>query len=115
MLTNCKKRMSNYEKAFDALGDPTRRAIIDKLREKPLSVADIAEGMAVSRPAVSQHLKVLKEARLIRVKQRGTRNFCEVDPEGIIAMRFYLDQFWNDALQVFKQAAEQEHQKNKKP
>lgn len=103
--------MKKSDKEFNALGDPTRRAIFEKLHSKPLSVADIAEGLPVSRPAVSQHLKVLKEARLIRIQKRGTRSICEIDPEGIIAMRFYLDQFWNEALQAFKLEAEKE-QKN---
>lgn len=105
--------MKKSDEAFNALGDPTRRAIFEKLHNKPLSVADIAEGMSVSRPAISQHVKVLKEARLISVHKRGTKSICEIDPEGIIAMRFYLDQFWNEALQAFKKAAEDEHQKNR--
>lgn len=98
------------DEAFNALGDPTRRAIFEKLRDKPMAVAEIAEGLTVSRPAVSQHLKVLKEARLIKVHQRGTRSICQIDPDGIIAMRFYLDQFWTDALAAFKQVAEEEQQ-----
>lgn len=104
-------KKQNHEKAFNALGDPTRRVIFEKLRDRPLAVVDIADGLPVSRPAVSQHIKVLKEARLIRIQRKGTRNFCEIDPDGIIAMRFYLDQFWDNALTAFKQAAEQ-HQKN---
>jgi DNA-binding transcriptional ArsR family regulator len=97
----------NPEKAFNALGDPMRRTIFEKLRAMPLAVVDIAEGLPVSRPAVSQHLKVMKDAGLIRIQRKGTRNFCEIDPDGVIAMRFYLDQFWNDALTAFKKAAEQ--------
>jgi len=98
----------SHEKAFNALGDPMRRAIFEKLRIHPLAVVDIAEGLPVSRPAVSQHIKVLKDAKLIRIQRRGTRNFCEIDPDGIIAMRFYLDQFWDGALTAFKRIAEQQ-------
>jgi DNA-binding transcriptional ArsR family regulator len=101
--------MSNYDKAFNALGDPTRRAIFEKLRDRPLAVVDIANGLPVSRPAVSQHLKVLKEARLITINRKGTKNFCQVDPDGVIAMRFYLDQFWDTALAAFKLTAEKEN------
>ena len=101
--------MSDYDKAFNALGDPTRRAIFEKLRDRPLAVVDIANGLPVSRPAVSQHLKVLKEARLITINRKGTKNFCQVDPDGVIAMRFYLDQFWDTALAAFKLIAEKEN------
>ncbi len=103
--------------AFNALGDPTRRTIFEKLQRGPLSVVHIAEGMAVSRPAVSQHLKVLKEAKLINIQQQGTRSICAINQEGILAMRNYLDQFWNDALASFKLVAEQEEKNNhhKKP
>src|SRR5450432_2718244 len=98
----------NYDLAFNALGDPTRRSIFEKLQHGPLSVVHIAEGMAVSRPAVSQHLKVLKEAKLISIHQQGTRSICELNKEGIIAMRNYLDKFWDDALANFKALAEME-------
>ena|SRR5476651_1426497 len=99
--------MNASEKAFNALGDPTRRAIFEKLRQRPLAVVDIADGLPVSRPAVSQHLKVLKEAKLISIKTYGTRNFYEVDREGILAMRQYLDCLWGEALTNFKLVAEQ--------
>jgi len=111
--------MSASSKAFNALGDPTRRAIFEKLRERPLAVVDIAEGLPVSRPAVSQHLKVLKEAKLINIKTYGTKNIYEVNREGILAMRNYLDKFWDQALENFKALAEKaekeknDHQKNK--
>ena len=104
---------SNYAAAFNALGDPTRRAIFEKLRPGPLSVVAIAEGMPVSRPAVSQHLKVLREARLISMHQKGTRNFCQIDTHGVLAMRNYLDNFWNVALDAFKLVAEKENKKQK--
>lgn len=99
---------SNYEKAFNALGDPTRRAIFEKLRTSPLAVVDIACGLPVSRPAVSQHLKVLRDAKLISINQQGTKNIYQVNREGILAMRNYLDKFWDEALAAFKLIAEQE-------
>ncbi|MFC0518048.1 ArsR/SmtB family transcription factor [Mucilaginibacter angelicae] len=107
--------LRNYETAFNALGDPTRRAIFEKLAKGPLSVVHIAEGLTVSRPAVSQHLKVLREAKLISMAQQGTRSIYRIEQEGIRAMRDYLDQFWDEALHRFKQLAEQtEHQKQTK-
>jgi len=96
---------SNY--AFNALGDPTRRAIFEKLQHRPLAVVDIADGLPISRPAVSQHLKVLKEAKLITLSAEGNRNIYTLDREGILAMRNYLDQFWDKALINFKLLAEQ--------
>jgi DNA-binding transcriptional ArsR family regulator len=95
------------DKAFDALGDPTRRTILERLAGGPLSVVHIAEGLPVSRPAVSQHLKVLREARLITMTRDGTRSIYQVDEEGIQAMRDYLDGFWSKAMDSFKQVAEQ--------
>jgi DNA-binding transcriptional ArsR family regulator len=99
------------QKAFDALGDATRRSIFEKLQHGPLAVVQIAEGLPVSRPAVSQHLKVLREAKLISINSRGTRNIYQVEKEGIIAMRNYLDRFWNEALENFKRLAEQAEKK----
>ncbi|HVW95722.1 MAG TPA: metalloregulator ArsR/SmtB family transcription factor [Mucilaginibacter sp.] len=100
------QKTGQHEKAFNALGDPMRRLIFEKLRSRPLSVADIAHGLPVSRPAVSQHIRILKDARLIRVRRSGTRNFCEIDPDGVLAMRIYLDNFWDTALAAFKTVAE---------
>jgi DNA-binding transcriptional ArsR family regulator len=91
---------------LDALGDATRRAIFERLARGPRSVAEIAEGLPVSRPAVSQHLKVLKEARLVRVRTEGTRNYYEVDAAGLETVRKWLDKFWDRALDAFTQAAE---------
>jgi DNA-binding transcriptional ArsR family regulator len=95
------------DKAFDALGDPTRRTIFERLAKGPLSVVHIAEGLSVSRPAVSQHLRVLREARLIAMTREGTRSIYRIDEEGIQALRDYLDGFWNVALNRFRQVAEQ--------
>lgn len=105
----------NSNLAFNALGDPTRRSIFEKLQHGPLSVVHIAEGMNVSRPAVSQHLKVLREAMLISLTTVGNNNIYKINQEGIIAMRNYLDKFWDTALANFKAVAEQtEKEKQKK-
>jgi DNA-binding transcriptional ArsR family regulator len=98
--------MTSSAKAFNALGDPTRRVIFEKLRVCPLAVVDIAAGLPVSRPAVSQHLKVLREAKLISIRQQGTKNIYQIDQQGVLAMRNYLDHFWDTALAAFKLTAE---------
>jgi DNA-binding transcriptional ArsR family regulator len=107
--------MANAEQVFDALGDPTRRLVFKRLRNGVLSVREIAEGMDVSRPAVSQHLKVLKAAGLVVVRAEGTRRLYEVDTRGVEALRTWLDGFWNETLAAFKQAAEREAAKERKP
>ncbi len=93
-------------RVLDALGDPTRRAVLELLREGPRPVGRIAEHLPVSRPAVSQHLRVLKEAGLVRDRQDGTRRLYSVDTEGLAALRAYLETYWNTALAAFKEAAE---------
>jgi len=102
------------EHALDALGDVTRRAILKRLRRGGRSVGEIAEGMAVSRPAVSQHLKILKEARLVTVHAVGTSRIYAVDERGIQSVRNWLDGFWDEALTAFKAAAEREAAKVRK-
>ena len=96
------------ERALDALGDPTRRAVFKRLRRGNRSVREIADGMDVSRPAVSQHLKVLKSAGLIVVRVDGARRLYGIDQDGIEALRNWLDGFWDETLAAFKQAAEHE-------
>ncbi len=91
---------------FSALGDPTRRAIFERLAGRPRSVGELAAELPVSRPAVSQHLKVLKEAGLVSDRAEGTRRLYRVDPGGVGAMRDYLDRFWDQALAAFKTAVE---------
>src|SRR5215813_5378717 len=93
---------------LDALGDPTRRLVFKRLRSGARSVGEIAEGMDVSRPAVSQHLRVLKAARLVTDHAEGTRRLYAVDPRGIKALRSWLDGFWGEALSAFQDAAERE-------
>jgi DNA-binding transcriptional ArsR family regulator len=90
-----------------ALGDPTRRAIFERLAERPRAVGELARELPVSRPAVSQHLKVLKEAGLVLDRPAGNRRIYQLDPEGVDALRAYLDQFWNRSLAAFKTAVEQ--------
>jgi DNA-binding transcriptional ArsR family regulator len=94
------------EQVLDALGDPTRRAVLKRLRGRPRSVGQIAEGLDVSRPAVSQHLKILKAARLVVDRPEGTRRLYAIDTRGIEAARKWLDAFWDEALAAFKEAAE---------
>ena len=91
---------------MDALGDPTRRAIFERLREGPRAVGELAETLPVSRPAVSQHLKVLKEAGLVIDRQEGTRRLYRLAPDGLEALRAYLTTFWDAALSEFKAAVE---------
>ena len=100
--------MANAHEAFAALADPTRRLVFERLARKPLAVGAIADGLPVSRPAVSQHLRVLKDAGLVVDERVGTRRVYRVDLRGIEAMRRYLDRFWDRALAAFKAAAEKE-------
>ena len=100
--------MANQSERFAALADSTRREIFERLSKKPLSVGEIADGMPVSRPAVSQHLKVLKDAGLVTMHNEGTRNVYAIDFKTIASMRDYLDKFWNKALAAFKDAVEKE-------
>jgi DNA-binding transcriptional ArsR family regulator len=93
--------------ALSALGDPTRRTIFEQLGAQPSAVVDLAALVPVSRPAVSQHLKVLKEAGLVRDVQVGTRRIYSLDPDGIAGLRDYLDRFWNTALHSFKKRVEE--------
>jgi len=95
-----------YGTSFAALADPTRRSVMESLRSGPRAVGEIARGMPVSRPAVSQHLKVLKEAGLVTDRAEGTRRIYYLDPKGLAALRSWLDQFWNQALADFQREAE---------
>lgn len=91
---------------FDALGDPTRRTIFERLARRPSAVGELARALPVSRPAVSQHLRVLKLAGLVTDEAAGTRRIYRVDPKGVGALRDELDRFWDQALAAFKAAAE---------
>src|SRR5215475_5803565 len=93
--------MANANALFAALSDPTRRRVFERLQSGGRSVGEIARGLPVSRPAVSQHLKVLKEAGLVADRAEGTRRVYHIDPNGLAAMRAWLDQFWGLALQAY--------------
>ena len=93
---------------FYALADPTRREIFERIAQRPAAVSEIAAQLPVSRPAVSQHLRVLKEAGLVSESKHGTRRVYRLEPRGVEAMRSYLDRFWDQALAAFKAAAEEE-------
>ena len=100
--------MVTYEAdAWTVLGDPTRRAIFARLAERPRPVGELAHGLPVSRPAVSQHLRVLKEAGLVTDRSAGNRRIYRVDPDGLAALRTKIDRFWNEALANYKQLVEQ--------
>jgi DNA-binding transcriptional ArsR family regulator len=100
--------MTNVARVLDALGDPTRRVVFERLRGGPRSVTEISRGLKVTRPAVSQHLKVLKAARLVSDRAEGTRRLYAVDSRGFEALHAWLDTFWNTALVAFRDAAELE-------
>ena len=94
--------------AFAALAEPMRVAIVEKLAQRPMAVGELAAGLPVSRPAVSQHLKVLKEAKLVRDQAQGTRRIYSLDPAGLGPLRMWLDRFWDQALAAYAEAAERE-------
>ena len=100
--------MSTYHEAqLNALGHSTRRAIIDRLLSGPVSVGKLAEEFPISRPAISQHLRVLKEARLVTDQANGTRRLYRLDPQGFESLRSYFDRFWSIALAAFQQEIEE--------
>jgi DNA-binding transcriptional ArsR family regulator len=100
--------MANASHALAALADPTRREIFERLARAPSAVGELASELPVSRPAVSQHLKVLKDAGLVVHRTHGTRNVYEIDPNGLGALRAWLDQFWAEALDAFKAEVEKD-------
>jgi len=105
-----------YDRALVALADSTRREVFERLRSGPQPVSTVARGMPVSRPAVSQHLKVLKEAGLVTDRPEGTRRVYYIDPKGLGALRGWLDRFWDQALANFHAEVERsEHPKDEAP
>ncbi len=98
--------MTNVIAAITALGDPTRQAIFERLSAGPLAVGELADGLPVSRPAVSQHLKVLKEAGLVVDRRAGTRRLYQVDPRAVAEVRAYFDAYWDQSLAAFRAVAE---------
>jgi DNA-binding transcriptional ArsR family regulator len=99
--------VTTYQNGFSALADPTRREIFERLARRPSRVGELAQGLPVSRPAVSQHLKVLRDAGLVTAAADSSRVYC-VDPDALAGMRAYLDRFWSDALAAFEAAARAE-------
>jgi DNA-binding transcriptional ArsR family regulator len=95
-----------YGKALQCLSDPTRRRVFERLRGGPKSVGVLATGLPVSRPAVSQHLKALKDAGLVKDRSEGTRRVYYIDPDGLGELRRWLDGFWDDALEAFRSDVE---------
>lgn len=105
--------MTTYQvDGWTALGDPTRRAIFERLAGRPRAVGELASELPVSRPAVSQHLKVLKDAGLVVDRPEGNRRIYRADPNGVAALRDQLDRFWNQALATFKEVVEQDAQED---
>jgi len=105
--------VTNAARVISALADPTRRAVLEKLRDGPRPVGEIARDLPVTRPAVSQHLKVLKDAGLVGDRSVGTRRIYYIDPKGLGAMRAWLDQFWESALAAFAAEVERSATKEK--
>jgi DNA-binding transcriptional ArsR family regulator len=101
-----------YQDGWDALGDPSRRAIVECLAERPRAVGELAAVLPISRPAVSQHLKVLKAAGLVSDRAAGTRRVYRLNPAGIAALRDQLDTFWNRALRGYKDVVEQTNEES---
>jgi DNA-binding transcriptional ArsR family regulator len=98
-----------YGKALAVLADPTRRKVLERLRQGPRAVNVLAAGLPVSRPAVSQHLKALKDAGLVEERSEGVRRIYSLRREGLIELREWLDSFWGDALEAFRLEAEKSH------
>jgi DNA-binding transcriptional ArsR family regulator len=101
-------------RAFAALADPTRREVFEHLARRPQAVGELAEGLPVSRPAVSQHLKILKEAGLVTDRPDGARRVYQIDPRGLGQIRAWLDQFWDVALDAFKAETERQAEQDRK-
>jgi DNA-binding transcriptional ArsR family regulator len=106
--------MTHADAQFAALADPSRRAIFERLVKQPMAVGELADCFPISRPAVSQHLRVLKAARLVEHERSGTQNIYRANPEGIAALRNYLDAMWSRALGDFKAAAETSYHRPRK-
>ena len=99
--------MQTYQSQLDAIGDLTRRSILERLRQGPLTVGELASDLPVTRPAVSQHLRVLKQAQLVQSHAAGTRRYYQLDPQGFADLRSYFDSFWTTALEAFKAKVEE--------
>jgi DNA-binding transcriptional ArsR family regulator len=98
--------VTSYEQAISALDDPTRRLLLERLTAGPRSAGELADGLPMSRPAVSQHLRVLREASLVTEQRQGTRRMYRLDPRGLTALRAFFDDFWQRAMADFKDSAD---------
>jgi len=99
---------------FAALAEPMRQKIVERLAARPMSVGELAAGLPVTRPAISQHLKVLKEAQLVSDRSEGTRRIYRIDPAGLAQIRRWLDRFWDESLAAFAAAAEEQEDKDER-
>ena len=105
--------MEAYQAAgWAALGEPTRRAIFERLAERPLAVGELAGELPISRPAVSQHLKVMKDARLVVARRVGNRRIYQLDPDGVALLRAYLERYWSKALSAYKSIVEEQEEED---
>jgi DNA-binding transcriptional ArsR family regulator len=104
----------SYQSTLEVLGDPTRQALVERLRAGPLPVGKLAAGLPVSRPAVSKHLRLMKNAGVVRMTEEGTRNFYELDLQTLDEVRRYLESFWDSSLKRFKKAAEASYEARNK-
>jgi DNA-binding transcriptional ArsR family regulator len=103
-----------YQATLEILADPTRQALIERMRAGPMPVGKLAAGLPVSRPAVSKHLRLMKEAGVVRMTEEGTRNLYELDLQSLDELRRYLESFWDTSLNRFKKAAETSYRKGKR-
>ncbi len=99
-----------YQRVLSALSDPTRQALLERLRERPHSVGELAQRLPVSQPAVSQHLRVLREARLVTLRRDGTRRIYSLDPTGLDELRRYVESFWSGVLDAYASRTEEQPQ-----
>jgi DNA-binding transcriptional ArsR family regulator len=104
-----------YQATLEVLADPTRQVLVERLRGGPMPVGKLAAGLPVSRPAVSKHLRLMKEAGVVQMTEDGTRNLYELDLGSLEELRRYLDRFWEGSLERFKSAAEQSYEKKNSP
>jgi DNA-binding transcriptional ArsR family regulator len=101
-------------KELAAIGDPTRQAMLQRLRRRPMTVGELAEELPVTRPAVSQHLKILRQARLVTERRQGTRHYFNLNPEALLELRGYIDEMWEDALAAFSRYVAEQKRKKKR-
>jgi len=106
--------MAYGAKELTAIADPTRQAMLERLRKRPMTVGELAEGLPVTRPAVSQHLKILRQARLVTERREGTRHYFNLNPEALLELREYIDEMWEDAIGEFSRYVAEQKRKRKK-